>query len=144
MSRRILAALSAIALAAILAACWPAAAPGVHAASRTSVFRSNGWTLTITFKQQPYGETFHGSLKHAGKTYVTQGDWIPAGDAGGDLLRFYGLAFGTVRGLVSVATLYSTCNPNCAAARTFKLAPVSPWTLPGMGKGRSVILTAQA
>lgn len=144
MTHRHMTPLSSLALSAALALGWLVMPAGTHAASKPQTWRGNGWNLTLVFKQMSYGEAFHGTLKHNGKSFVVQGDWIPAGDAGGDLLRLYGLAFGTTRGLVSVATLYSTCNPNCAAARTYKLTPVAPWTLPGMGKGKAVTLTIQA
>jgi hypothetical protein len=85
----------------------------------------------------------HGTFKSAGRSYRVEGDWIPAGDAGGDLLRFYGMAFGSVKGLVGVATLYSTCVPNCASARTYQLKAVPGFSIPGM-KAQSITLTLRS
>lgn len=105
-------------------------APNAHAA-RSITYRAPGWKLTITGSTAPYGEVMSGTLTHAGKQYRMLGDWIPAGDAGSDLLRFYGVPFGTQQGLVSVAILFNTCTPYCAASRTYKLRTLWRWKLPG-------------
>ncbi|MGH2444243.1 MAG: hypothetical protein ACRDFX_13895 [Chloroflexota bacterium] len=114
------------------------------AASTTTHFRGNGWTLTLVSGHAPYAPVLRGTLMHNGQRYHTEGDWIPAGDAGGDLLRFFGHPFPNVkfRGLVGVATLYSTCVPNCAASRVYSLKALSGWTLPGT-KVHSVHITIQ-
>jgi hypothetical protein len=113
------------------AAALPASsAPGL-AAGHSETLKGQGWTLTTVSGQAGYGLTLTGSLTHNGVTYKMLGDWIPAGDAGGDLMRFYGVPFKGVKGLVSVATLYSTCNPNCAAAKTLVLKALGQWVLPG-------------
>jgi hypothetical protein len=148
MSRKSLLAVAPIALAATLGTVWPGSQFKTQAATHTERYKAAGWTMALTSAQKAYGLTFTGNLTHNGKTYMVQGDWIPAGDAGGDLLRIYGTPFGTVKGLVSVATLYSTCEPNCAAARKVVLAPLgSPseadWSLPGMTNHKSVTLTIQ-
>lgn len=116
--------------------------PAVSHAAGVSRFSGSGYVLTLQVGQASYGSTLHGTLTYRGTAYVVQGDWIPAGDAGGDLLRFFGHPFpgNTMVGLVSVATLYNMCTPNCAAGRTFQLKPLGPWTLPGRAKGGSVLL----
>jgi len=69
--------------------------------------------------------------------YHVEGDWIPAADCGGDLLRFYGHPYAGIRSLVSVATLYNTCDRDCVGSRTYALSNISFWTLPGT-KARSM------
>jgi hypothetical protein len=103
------------------------------AAPKAFTYTGGGLTLTLSGGKAPYGSTLHGSLTVKGTRYRVLGDWIPAGDAGGDLLRFYGHPFpgNKAMGLVGVATLYSTCNPNCAAATTYNLHAIGQFQIPG-------------
>jgi hypothetical protein len=100
-------------------------------ATHTGVWTGSGWTLTLNFSG---GETkpFVGSFRSAHKSFAVKGDWIPAGDAGSDLLRFYGHPFTPTMpiGLVGVAILYNTCTPYCAASKHYKLVVVPTLTLP--------------
>ncbi len=113
-------------------------------ASSTGTWSGSGWTLTLTF---PRAAVFHGSFRSARHSFQVRGDWIPAGDQGSYLLRFYGHPFTPKSpiGLVGVAILYNTCTPYCAASKRYKLLVVPtltlPKTLPGVGK-RSLALTA--
>jgi hypothetical protein len=134
---------------ALLLLSYGSLAQRASAASHTSRLTGGGWTLTIIAKQAPYGLTMTGSFRSANRSFKMSGDWIPAGDAGSDLLRFYGHPFGpkSPMGLVGVATLTNTCNPNCAASKHDILGEVSGLpqlnsTLPGVGK-RSIILKYQ-
>jgi hypothetical protein len=131
-----------ITLTSICCCDWTSSA---SAAVKKSIYAGNGWKLTLTFAQMSYGETFHGSLTHGKKSYRTEGDWIPAADAGADLLRFYGQPFPNVKaqGLISVAILSNTCTPYCAASTTYTLAPISSWTLPGQSKAHPIQLKLQ-
>ncbi|MGH2448000.1 MAG: hypothetical protein ACRDFS_05290 [Chloroflexota bacterium] len=127
--------------AVLVAAGIFAGASPSFAASHTSVFQGHGYTLNLVAGHSKYGLTQTGSLRVKGKVYQLRGDWIPAGDAGGELLRFFGTAFGHVKGLVGVATLYDTCIPNCAASRHYQLSAMIGFSIPGpAGKGK-VILT---
>lgn len=119
---------------------------GVHAAS-SATYTGGGWTLKLTFGQAAYGQTMSGRFYSGNKSYPVHGDWIPAGDAGSDLLRFYGHPFGprSAVGLVGVATLANTCTPNCATSRHYKLTAVPLYRgttakLPGVGKASLVVL----
>jgi hypothetical protein len=123
-----------VALAVAGAAAVHAAPSHVDAASKVITVKGNGYTLFTSARQMGYGLTVQGSLLHNGVRYKMLGDWIPAGDAGGDLLRFYEKPFNGVHGLVSVATLYNECVPNCAASRTYLLGTLGQWTLPGSQK----------
>jgi hypothetical protein len=106
----------------------------VSAAGKPRVFtyRGSGWTLSIWSLKSPYS-AIRGTLSHAGQSYHVEGDWIPAGDAGGDLLRFFGHPFqsSSFVGLVGLATLYNTCSPDCADGRTYLLKGAMGWVLPG-------------
>jgi opacity protein-like surface antigen len=133
MNRRSLS-LSVSALALATASFGAASGQPALAAAHTSHFTAAGWTLTLVSGNAAYGSTLTGSIVHNGKSYMMLGDWIPAADAGGDLLRFYGSPFDHVKGLVSVASLYSTCVPNCASSRTFVLHSLAEWSLPGTSK----------
>jgi hypothetical protein len=133
MTRRSLALTASALILAAASAAVPTARPAL-AAGHTSHMTAAGWNLTIVSGKDAYGLTLTGSIVHNGKSYRMLGDWIPAGDAGGDLLRFYGSPFNGVKGLVSVATLYSTCEPNCAASRTYVLHSLAEWSLPGTSK----------
>lgn len=132
-------------LSLALAGSLPATALGAPAKS-TGVWTGSGWTLTLIFSK---GATtpFHGSFRSAHRSFQVRGDWIPAGDAGSDLLRFYGHPFTPTSpiGLVGVAILYNTCTPYCAASRHYKLVVVPtltlPKKLPGTGT-KSLALTA--
>jgi AhpD family alkylhydroperoxidase len=82
-----------------------------------------------------------GTFRSAKQTFQVQGDWIPAGDQGSDLLGFFGHPFGPTSpmGLVGLATLTNTCTPSCVASHQYKLTEtsVSPQLstkLPGVGK----------
>lgn len=107
---------------------------GTAAAVRTTwTYKGAGYTLTLTFGHVWFGYTDHGTLAYHNHRYHVEGDHVPAGDAGGELLRFYGHPFGNVSplGLISVATLYNTCEPSCASGRTYALTTVMDWRLPG-------------
>jgi hypothetical protein len=112
------------------------------AAGRISMFRGNGWSLTLTASQAPYGSTVQGTLVHGSKRYQVEGDWIPAADEGGDLLRFYGHPFPGQKllGLVGTATLYNACIPFCAASKTYYLKPLPSFGIPGYTKTRAITL----
>jgi hypothetical protein len=69
------------------------AAPGAQAAT-SSTFVGSGWTLTLSYSQGANGQVMAGTFHSRKKSFRVAGDWIPAGDAGGDLLRFYGHPFG--------------------------------------------------
>lgn len=120
-----------------------AAAAETGAGSQVSVFTGSGWTLRLHSVKSRY-RSIQGTLRHGTHQYHVEGDWIPAADAGGDLLRFYGHALPRTSyyGLVGVATLYNTCNPNCAAGRHYALKALSQWSLPGTAR-RNVILVVQ-
>lgn len=131
MKRILLIALMALIVGAVF---WRSQA---HAASVTTVYKGSGWTLTMTSAKASYGTAYSGSFKSTSKSFPMHGDWIPAGDAGGELLRFYGHPFtpSAPMGLVGLATLYSTCQPNCAQSRTYTLRGIAPFTkLPGVNR----------
>jgi hypothetical protein len=126
---------------ACLAGLGMQSATNVYAKARTWIYTAPSWTLTLTFySQASYGLTLTGSLnlQYLGlktQSFHVEGDWIPAGDSGGDLLRFYGHPFNSRSwGLVSVATFYSTCDPDCATSPLFDLTSIRPWTLPTVPK----------
>ena len=96
------------------------------------IWTGSGWTLTLSFPTGNQTQPFKGTFRSAHKSFQVKGDWIPAGDAGSDLLRFYGHPFTATSpiGLVGVAILYNTCNPYCAASKHYKLVVVPTLTLP--------------
>lgn len=104
-----------------------------QAANNTAKYTAKGYTLSITGYQSQYGQMFKGTWTAHNKRYHVEGDWVPAADAGSDLLRFYGKPFPGMKGLglVAVATLADTCQPNCAASKTYMLKALSNWKLPG-------------
>jgi hypothetical protein len=106
------------------------------AAPQTERYIGAGYTLTITYARTYYTSspsTLHGRLLYSGHAYHVEGDWIPAASQGGDLLRIYGHPFlgQPFVGLVSVATLYNTCDPDCADGLTYALTALQAWRLPG-------------
>lgn len=107
--------------------------PSFATARHVFTYRGAGYTLKIHARHASYGSTLQGSLTFKHRTYHVEGDWIPAGDAGGDLLRFYGHPFpnNSFIGLISVATLYNMCQPNCAQGVTYALTTLANWRLPG-------------
>jgi hypothetical protein len=132
MKRIVLIALLALLVSAML---WRSQA---RAAPTKTVFKGGGWTLTLNSARTSYGQALSGSFTSRTRSFPVHGDWIPAGDAGGDLLRFYGHPFtpSFPMGLVGLATLYSTCQPNCAQARTYTLRGIAPFPrLPGVNRG---------
>ena len=115
-------------------------------AATPSSFVGGGWTLTLTYSQTANGQVMAGTFHSSKKSFRVAGDWIPAGDAGSDLLRFYGHPFGqrSPIGLVGVATLANTCNPYCAASTHYRLREVPNLitlrtTLPGVGRASLVL-----
>src|SRR5437588_8954970 len=74
-------------------------------AAAASTFVGGGWTLTLSYSQTAHGQVMAGTFHSNKKSFRVAGDWIPAGDAGSDLLRFYGHPFGqrSPIGLVGVA-----------------------------------------
>lgn len=115
-------------------------------AATSSTFVGGGWTLTFTYSQTANGQVMAGTFHSNKKSFRVAGDWIPAGDAGGDLLRFYGHPFGqrSPIGLVGVATLVNTCNPYCAASTHYRLREVPNLvtlrtTVPGVGRASIVL-----
>lgn len=120
----------ALALILIALSVFPstARAAGTH----TGVWTGSGWTLTLNFPGGGETKPFVGSFRSAHKSFQVKGDWVPAGDAGSDLLRFYGHPFTPTMpiGLVGVAILYNTCVPYCAASKHYKLVVVPTLTLP--------------
>ncbi|HZU12545.1 MAG TPA: hypothetical protein VFB58_06865 [Chloroflexota bacterium] len=134
-----------LALLLLLVVSLPAAA-GDARTRATGTWTGSGWTLTLTFPEGNWTHSLQGRFRSARQSFPVRGDWIPAGDQGSYLLRFYGHPFtpSSPMGLVGVAILYNTCTPNCAASRHYKLVVdrtlTLPKTLPGTGTG-SLALT---
>lgn len=98
----------------------------------TGIWTGSGWTLTLHFPGGNWTQSLQGTFRSTRHSFPVRGDWIPAGDAGSYLLRFYGHPFTATSpiGLVGVAILYNTCNPYCAASKHYKLVVVPTLTLP--------------
>jgi hypothetical protein len=128
-----------LALALILISLSALPATARAGTTHTGVWTGSSWTLTLHFPSSGETHPFQGSFRSAHHSFQVRGDWIPAGDAGSDLLRFYGHPFtpNSPIGLVGVAILYNTCTPYCAASRHYKLVVVPtlslPKKLPGTG-----------